>query len=201
MVNADRPRGLTPVRHLNGSAWNGAMNVYWHSSTDTTAIFKGDLVSTKQVMGGAGTGGPFPQVVSGATELQPFLGVAWGFGNTPSVAGIHNNLNSPNYAAASTTCYVFVIDDPFVIYECQDSSLFASTNIGSNFNATGWGSGSTTTGRSAVELITTEVANGATGGLRLIRLVPRADNELLVNADWEVLINAHTYKAEVAKTT
>ena len=68
MANKDRPSGLTPIRHLNGSAWNGAMNVYWHSSTDTTAIFKGDIVSTKQVMGGTsgrGAGGPYPQVVSG----------------------------------------------------------------------------------------------------------------------------------------
>lgn len=203
MANLDRPRGLTPIRHLNGSAWNGAMNVYWHSSTDTTAIFKGDVVTTKMIMGGKGKGqnGPYPQVVSGAAEKTPYLGVAWGFGYTPELAANVANLNAPNYAAALAEIFVFVIDDPGVIYEMQDGALMASTSIAGNYNSTGWGSGSTVTGRSAGELLNTDNADGGTAGFRLMRLVPRADNELAINAAWEVMINIHTYKQEVGYTT
>jgi hypothetical protein len=83
--------------------------------------------------------------------------------------------------------YIGVIDDPNVIFSIQDSSVLAATDINLNFDTTANKSGSTVTGRSSAELASSGYA--ATAQLQLLRMIPRADNSLLVNADWEVRLN------------
>ena len=69
MANVSKINGFSPVKHLNGSPYNGQATMYAHSSGDATALFVGDVVKlvgsgnaqgiqyiTAATSGGAGTG-------------------------------------------------------------------------------------------------------------------------------------------------
>jgi hypothetical protein len=178
---------------MTGAPWNGAVNVYYHSTGDAEAVYKGALVVPDNLhahavggyVGSAGT--VYPACTPAADGDTDIIGVAWTFGTTPQVAAQVNNLNAVNYCPASTGMYIGVIDDPNVIFSIQDSSVLAATDINLNFDTTANKSGSTVTGRSSAELASSGYA--ATAQLQLLRMIPRADNSLLVNADWEVRLN------------
>jgi len=44
MANVSKINGFKPVKHVNGSPYNGQANVYFVPSTDSTALFVGDVV-------------------------------------------------------------------------------------------------------------------------------------------------------------
>jgi len=211
MANADRPRGFTPVRHLNGSPWNGAVEVFYHSTADATAIYKGELVIGIVGLAGAGSDplGKFPGCIAAskaAQDTQHLLGVAWTFGNTPDVAARVDNLNAANYCPASTGMYIGVITDPSTVFSIQDSGGTALTavQIGSYIDISTFTSatacGSTTTGRSYMEVDTSSIGASNAHMCRVLRLSPRPDNELSSWADWEVIINYHIDKQIPAST-
>lgn len=188
MANADRPRGFTPVRMNTGAPWNGAVNIYWHDGDNASAIYKGSLVTSGQGHALGVTDNPrFEGVICADDEDDAIVGVAWTFGNTPQIAARLDNFNAPNYCPASTAMYIGVIDDLNTIFSVQDSSVLTAGDVGLNFDTTHNADGSTVTGRSSAELS----SSGTTAGiaqLQLLRMVNREDNELLVNADWEVQI-------------
>lgn len=194
MANADSAFGLKPIGHLMGIDWNQNMRVYYVPSSDSTAIYKGDLVTHG---GTAEALGEYPTVKQTAAGDTTIVGVAWAFSNTPYI-GADTSTLTRDYRPASTAMYVHVIVDPFVIYECQedsDSDTLAITDIGQTANVV-VGSGSTTTGLSGMEINTDDT--GATGNLKILRLAKRDDgsNVLGTNAIWEVMINEHYFKLD-----
>lgn len=203
MANESRVRGLTPIRHLNGSPWNGALEVYYHSTANGTAIYKGGLVYTDVGLASPGSDplGIYPSIVLCADDDSDVLGVAWTFGTTPQVAAQVTNLNSVNYCPASTGMYVGCIVDPTVIYEIEDNgTTLTAAQIGMNADTSNNASGSTTTGRSSAVLDQSSLVAG-TATLRILRLVNRPDNVLGANAKWEVMINESIYKDAEMRTT
>ena len=194
MANANRANGFTPVRHLNGSPWNGAMEIFFHSSSDSSAIYKGALVySTLGLAAGANSDplGIYQEVVVAPDDESPVVGVAWSFGETPQIAARVSNLNAVNYCPASTNMYIGVITDPTVVFEIQDNgTTLTAGQIGMYFDTSSNASGSTTTGRSSAVLDQGSLqASGAT--CRILRLVNRPDNTLSCNAKFEVIIAEH----------
>ena len=189
MANTDTPFGFKPVKHLNGSPWNGKVNVYYIPSTDGTAMFKGDAV---KLAGSADATGKFPTIAQ-AAATNAICGVIVGFADNPYV-GINPDYPNLNYRPASTAMYALVVDDPFVIFEVQEDSVGNSITADMVGLATDIvvGTGSTTTGRSAMELDSSDTATAA-GQCRIMRLVNRDDNELGNYAKWEVLIAEHQY--------
>ena len=190
MANTDSPFGLIPREYFNGAPWNGKYRIYYVPSTDGTAIYKGDIV---KLAGSASADGKYPDVAQAAATDTTLVGVAVGFGTTPDLMFDINNLTR-NYRAASTAMYVAVVDDPDVIFEVQEDSdggAIAVTAVGNNADFV-VGSGSTTTGQSAMELDSSGVGT-ATAQLRILRLVDRPDNVLGTNAKWLVMINEHVY--------
>jgi len=188
MANLDTPFGFKPVKHLNGSPWNGKANVYYVPSTDNTAIFKGDAVKGA---GAADTTGKYPTVAQ-ATAGAAVRGVVVGFGDNPYTM-THPDTPNRTYRPAATAMYVFVVDDPQVIFEVQEDSdansiTAAMVGLSANFVV---GSGSTTTGKSAMELDSSDTATDTTGNCRILRLVDREDNALGDYAKWEVLFGEH----------
>jgi hypothetical protein len=178
---------LKPVKHLTGAPWNGKVNVYYVPATDATALFKGDAVKSA---GSADATGKFPtvtQVVAG----DAVRGIVVGFGDNPYVM-THPDAPNRDYRPASTAMYVFVVDDPSVIFEVQEDSVggaLAAVDVGSSADIV-VAAGSTATGRSAMELdSSTKVILAAT--CKVLRVVDREDNELGTNAKWEVLIAEH----------
>ena len=47
MANVNRANGFTPVKHLNGSPYNGQVNVYEVPAGETIPVFIGDLVELR----------------------------------------------------------------------------------------------------------------------------------------------------------
>lgn len=197
MANSDTPMGLRPIKHLDGSPYNGGGNPYFLATGETNNIFIGDPV---ELAGSANTAsvtvpgyGTFPPgtlptvklATTGATH--DLIGCAVSFSADPTA--LQNQ-----YRLASTARVVFVEDDPFVIYEIQEDSdggSIAATDVGRNCDIIDNGSGSTITGLSTWELDSGTAATGATLQVRILRLVNRDDNAIGTNAKWEVLINSH----------
>jgi hypothetical protein len=191
MANADTPMGLKPVKYLNGSPWNGQARVYYVPDSDSTAIFMHDPVS---LAGSADTLGKYATVAQSAAT-GAIVGVVVGFGNTPYVAFDATNLER-KYRPASTAMYLWVVDDPnvlFIAQEDSDTSSLDADAVGTNCDIV-VGSGDTTTGLSAVEIDSSDTKS-ATAQLRIHGLADMDNNAIGTNACWYVSINEHQLKS------
>lgn len=182
MANVDRPNGLRPIRTLSGSPWSSSIEEFPVDSSNATAIFLGDLIKIED------DGNVAPSGAGGAV-----IGVCVGVVVDRDVAATEY----PGYLPASTAGSVMVVTAKDCVYEVQEDSVggaMVATNLNSNGDIAA-GAGSTTTGRSAYELDSSDViandAAAATAQLRVIRLSTRPDNEIGTEAKWEVVINEH----------
>lgn len=196
MANVDKPFGLRPFCYSSGSPWNGMVRVYYHSASDSTAIYRGDLVQANG--SNDETTGKYPSVTAHVAAQEDNVGVAVGFGATPQLAAINTNLNQVAYCPASTAMYIAVVDDPDVWFEIQeddaDGSVLTAAAVYSYADVLAT-AGSSTTGQSAMELDRSTSADSA-GTLQIMRLSPREDNDLGAHAIWLVRINEHLYRNE-----
>ncbi|MDY6893827.1 MAG: hypothetical protein SVO01_00190 [Thermotogota bacterium] len=198
MANTDCPAGFKPVKHLSGAPWNGKANVYYIPSTDDTDTFIGDAVT---LQGSADDLGLYPTVAQAAAGDTAIVGVIIGFGKDPSLMADPDTLTM-KYREGSTAMYCLVVDDPFVIFEIQEDSVggsIAAASVGLATNIV-VGSGSTTTGKSGMELDSSDVSTNTAGNCRLLRIVNRPDNVLGDHCKWEVLIAEHAYREQVTVT-
>lgn len=187
MANSDIPAGFRPVKYLSGAPWSGKANVYYVPSTDATALFIGDAVASA---GAATTDGRYGTVTQAAAG-DVIRGVVIGFGSEPNLM---MDADTPNrkYRPASTAMYVLVVDDPFVIFEIQEDSVgnsITAAMVGLSTDIT-VGTGSTVTGKSAMELDSSDTATAA-GQCKLLNIARRDDNVLGDYCKWEVLIVEH----------
>lgn len=203
MANTDRARGLIPVQHANGSPWNGKVNMYL--VTDTNAMYVGDVVKHGGTAGAAGAV-VYGQDVEG---MPTVVRCTDGTGTTDTPVGVVvgflplQPVQDVNYKAADgTDRIVLVVDDPDVIFEVQEDATttpIAAASIGLNvmFSTT---AGSTVTGTSGMEIISTLVAATTTHPLRIVGLSKRVDNNLNTggagtdNAKFLVRFNQHAFK-------
>lgn len=203
MANTDRPRGLIPVQHANGNPWNGKVNMYL--VTDTNAMYVGDIVKHGGTAGAAGAV-VFGQDVEG---MPTVVRCTDGTGTTDTPVGVVvgflplQPVQDVNYKAADgVDRIVLVCDDSDVIFEAQEDATttpIAAASIGLNvmFSTT---AGSTVTGTSGMELISTQVAATTTHPLRIVGLSKRVDNNLNTggagtdNAKFLVRFNQHAFK-------
>lgn len=201
MANTSRANGFKPVRHLNGSPYNGQVRLYAAPAAEATAIGVGDMVklSTKPVLAGnvpgvesIGTGsvtsGPLVGVVVGVLPVLPSGGISGGASPT---------LDLPQYKAASTLKYVLVADAPDLLFEVQEDSVGANlalTHIGLNCAIQG-AAASTSTGLSG-QMLDSSVTPTTTSTLPLqvMGAINRPDNEFPgAYSRWLVRINVHAY--------
>jgi len=187
MSNLDIPAGFKPVKNLNGSPWNGKPNVYYIPVGNTATLFIGDAVKSG---GAADATGMYPTVTKIAAG-NAIRGVIIGFGLDPYIMVNPDNLNM-KYCPAATAMYCLVVDDPDVIFEVQEDSVggaIAAESVGLSVDVT-VPTGSTTTGKSAMELDSSGVV-ATVAQCKILRAVNRPDNELGNNCKWEVLIREH----------
>jgi hypothetical protein len=185
MANTSRVNGFRPVKHLNGSPYNGQFNLYTIPATDGTAVFVGDLV---KLAGSADATGAYATVERAAAG-NPVIGAVVGF--VPD----YSNLNAAGqYRVASTLRYVMVADSPDLIFECESDNggaALAITDVGRAADIL-VGAGSTTTGQSGMQLdSSTAATNTSTFPLKIMGFSPRVDNEIGNYAKALVMINAH----------
>lgn len=186
MANADAPFGLKPVRYLSGAPYNGAANRYYIPASDTDAVYVGSLV---KLTGGADADG-IPVVTGNVATGNPVVGVV--------VSVIPVTADSTIYRANSTARYVMVADDPNLVFEVQEDSdggALAATAAGGTATLTGFTSGSTVTGLSAIEIDSSGLSetSDTDDDVRIIQMVQRPNNAVGANAIWRVRLNVHQY--------
>jgi hypothetical protein len=191
MANTDAAFGLKPIRYRDGAPYNGAFKRYYIGTGDSNNLFIGDVVALSG-SGDSATGTPGivrATAGGGSSAGDGPVGVVVGFENLTS-----DNL-SRTYRPASTAMFVHVADSPnlvFIAQEDSDSSTLDQDDIGLNANIV-IGTGSTTTGVSAVEIDSNTAATTATLDLRILGLHRRPGNEIGDNAIWEVMLNNHPW--------
>lgn len=186
MPNSNAPMGLRPVRYLSGSPYNGAVNRYFVPSTDATAIYIGGLVKPA---GSADANGVMT-VTGNVSTGNAVVGVVVGV--QPVTA------DSTTYRAASTDRYVYVADDPDLVFEIQEDGVggsLAATSVANAADIIGFTGGSTSTGLSSLMLdsSTATAAGDGTEDVLIVGLVQRPDNEIGTTAKWLVRLGNHFY--------
>jgi len=204
MANVNRVNGFSPVKHKDGSPYNGQATLYAVSSSNSTAIFPGDLVQLATggnsagikyvIPGAAGTAGTGQAAVGVVTAIIP--------AKMDPVAGTITSgaiaLDTPQYLPASTAGYVYVADAMDLVYEVQATSggsaySFAIADIGKNCNVYA-GAGSTTTGTSGMSADLNDKGTTATLPFHVLGTVQRVDNTPTGNyTKVLVMINNHQY--------
>lgn len=186
MANVSRINGFRPVKHLNGSPFNGQVNKYNTTTGDATSLFIGDVA-----------------VIQGTADADGVMNVKRGAANAVAVGVVVSIEPDPTnltlvHRSASTQRYVYIADSPDLVFEVQEDAVggaMPTTSVGLNANFI-VGTGSTITGQSAMQLDTDSADTVNTLPLFIVGFVPRPDNEVgVANAKVLVTFNTHQYKA------
>jgi hypothetical protein len=195
MANTAGAFGLRPVRYRNGSPWNGKTTPYYVRSDDATALFRGDPV----VMIGEGNQVEISGFPAGSLSAVTIATA----GDTPGIGTLITGVmwgmydatrESLLYRAASTEQIIFVIDDPNVVFQIQDSGDGAPDYDWIGLNAVlKSGAGVAATGLSGwmLDANTDPPAADQSNQLIIEGLSRIPNNELGDYATWDVLINQH----------
>lgn len=193
MSNVSRVNGLRPVKHFNGSPYNGQANRYFVAASDATPIFIGDIVTLAATTDALGTQGVTKApATGGVVNAAPVVGVVVGVNVAPVFSQtFFTNLNSPQYRPANTAMYLLVADDPSIIFAVQSAVAPTPTDLNGNATLTDAG-GSTLTGFSG--LYVSAYTNSATAVAKVMGAEQRVDNDI-TSANYKVLIslNNHQY--------
>jgi len=209
MANVNRPQGFKPVRHLNGSKFNGQSNLYYIPSTDSNAYAVGDLVTfvgttsstVSQIWPNYPVGIPIVTRASNGAAVV-VLGAIVGFLADPT------NLQNSGYRPASNAngAFVWVADAPDIVYEaqlCGASAAAIAPNVaaaaGTNYiglnaqiNTTNAAAANYGAGLSNMMVDASTVATTATLPLKIIRYSARVDQDLSAAGFYpkvEVIVN------------
>jgi hypothetical protein len=171
----DAPYGLTPINSVDGKPYAGATRLLPIASTYNTAIFNGDIVR----IAAGGTIEKSTVTVDATTAAANntygvFMGVQY--------VNAQNQLIQAQYYpgnAAATSAVAYVVDDPMAAFKVavtfSGNATVTTVNqsiVGTNMSVR-QGTGSTTTGDSAVSVYATNSAgNAAALPVRVVEVVP-----------------------------
>ncbi len=191
MPNLNKPAGLTPVKNLNGADWDGRGNVYSVATGYGSILAPGDPVT---LSGTADATGKYPGIVR-HTPGAGLIGAIVAIGINPNGPFINQaDLTQMQKAASAVgVYYALVADDPAIIFEVQEDAVggaLAIADVGLNCNLI-YADPPGLYSKSGVLLDSSTKANTATLDCKILRLVPRVDNELGTYAKWWVTINYH----------
>lgn len=188
--------GFRPVKHMNGSPYNGQVNRYMISASDSQVTNVGDLVvlSDNDALVDTAGGGVYPAVERAASATaSAIVGAVVGF--EPD----YSNLNTGNYRAASTRRVVLVADSPDLIFACPQDGNIAAASVGLNCSLVIGSGAATAPYASAMMVDSSEVATTATDPVQIVGIVNSPDNANRLadsgNAELLVRINTHAFKA------
>lgn len=203
MANTSRIAGFKPVKHLNGSPYNGQANIYEVAAGETIPVFVGDLV----LLSNSAATSYVPAVeapVAAAATSGVYLGAVVGILNS-KLDPVNGNmttgsisLDTPQYRPASTKQFILVADSPDLIFEAEADAAIALASVGLNVGVVeGSGSaslGSTSTGASGMQVDASSVNTTNSLPLQIVGFPNRVDNEpnATYNKVW-VRINTHAF--------
>jgi len=191
---ADNPHGFNPVKHKLGVPLSATVNPYYKKADYAVALFVGDPV-VKNGTANLAEVNPGAEAFASGELPELAIGALTG-GNTGVVVGKmtrSGNLETI-HSAASIEDVILVCDDPYVVFSAQEDSgagNMAATSVGLNTDLL-IGTGDAVTGISGAEIDSSEIAATATLAVKVLRLAPDQGNAIGANAEWHVLMNAHT---------
>lgn len=195
---ASVPAGFRPVKHMNGSPYNGQVNRYMISVSDTAATNVGDFVqlSDNAALVDAIGFGVYPAVERiGSGTAVPIVGAIVGFEVD------YSNLNAGNYRAASTRRVVLVADSPDLIFAApQDGTggVVAAASVGLNVSINLGTASTSAPYASGMTVDSSTVATTATIPLQIMGVTASPDNDVTSTdrpAELLVRINTHAFNA------
>lgn len=167
MAATSSPYGLRPVQKLNGRD-AGNIRSFPLSTNNTTGIFFGDLIH--MASGVITAVGATPTTTQGSnTPVGVFVGCKF----TDPVFGVRHSQYLPanSVNAGYTNIEVRYVDDPNAIFQVQADGQVPLTKVGQNAPLGNFGAGSTTTGDSAVQLVSASIATTNTLAVKIIDIV------------------------------
>ena len=186
MANVNKPNGFSPVGNLLGGKWNEQGRVYAIPTSDTTNSYAiGDCVMS--AAGSDTNGVRYVQKWGGATTTSALpLGIVVGIRVAdPGVSLVGNSLSLEKaYLAAGTRTsvrYLYVVDDPFVLFEAQfDATGATQAQLSLNTAVTISAASQTSLSNSAPysDMVLTGPAVTATLPIRLLGAVQKGDNQV-----------------------
>jgi len=193
MANTSSIHGFRPVKHMNGSSFNGQGNIYYVASA-ADEILVGDIVKH----GGTADANGIPTVDLATTEVP--VGVVIGilqskFDPVGKLTTGSTALDLPAAAqiAASGAGYILVADSPDVVMEVETSNgTPAATDIGLNAslaNATR----TTTTVSSPATIDVGTFSTTNTLNFKVLGFSQKVGNEIAASAKMLVMFNRHQF--------
>lgn len=163
--------GFQPVKHMNGSPYNGQVNRYTVPAAESGAINVGDLV----ILSSQDSGTVYPAIAraSGTTAVVP-IGVVVGF--VPD----YSNLNLGNYRPASTLRTALVADATDLVFLApQDAvgGVIATASIGLNVALVAGSASTSGAYASAMKLDSSDVATTNTYPFRIVGIQDAPDSD------------------------
>ena len=183
MSNVDKAFGLRPLGNLSAS---GSQKQFGYEIADNQAgaIFQGDLVTVYDgylVQFDPSTHTAAVGVFNGCNYIDPTTGKPTWKNYYPGSVNITQG-----------KIIADVLDDPNQLFIIQNDGTSAAANYGKNADVV-VGTGSTTTGVSAMELDTSTIANTAALNVKIVGLWDVPNNAVGANAVVVVKINEHLY--------
>lgn len=191
MASTASPYGLRPYNMVGGQSMVHGMREIKLSTNNSAAIFTGDVIQLSSA------GNPAALTATPTTSTAGIVGVCVGVRYALPAAstgafmwGQYMPANA--ITAGYTQTYIYVCDDPDMIFQIQGSAAFGSlTNgaagaIGKNAALGNFSAGSTITGNSGVNLVVGanggSLASTATLAMRVVGMVAGDDTypEILV---------------------
>lgn len=188
MPNINSPFGLKPLRHQSGAPYNGSVRTYYVPASNPTALFIGDPVT--MVTNSSDGNGIQAVQISTAGDSNLVLGAFQGISNSAGQTTITLTQDLPVYLPAGRAAYVYVSDDPELLYLVQEDGTtgMVSGASGRNANLVA-GTGNTANGISGWQLSTASLATTAAHQLRIVQLYQQPGNAVGGYGDWLVRIN------------
>ncbi len=187
--------GFRPVKHRNGSPYNGQFNRYMISASDSQVTNVGDLVvlSDNDALVDP-DGGVYPAVERAASATSSaIVGAIVGF--EPD----YSNLNTGNYRVGSTRRVAYVADSPDLIFAAPQDGNIAAASVGLNCSLVIGSGASTAPYASTMKVDSSEVDTTATDPVQIVGIVSSPDNSARLtnseNAELLVRINTHAFNA------
>lgn len=189
--------GFRPVKHRNGSAFNGQVNRYMISASEASVTNVGDFVQfgTDAALTDTAGFGVYPAVsrIASGTAV-PIVGVIVGFEVD------YANLNtSGNIRAASTRRVALVADAIDLIFAANQDAVggvVAAASVGLNVAINLGTASSTAPGASGMSVDSSTVATTATLPLQIVGVTASPDSDVTSTtrpAEILVRINTHAY--------
>jgi len=194
------PYGLVPINRVDGMPYAGAIRQLPIASTYNTAIYNGDIV---RIAAGGNIQKSTVTVDSTTAAANNTYGVFMGVQYVNSQGQLIQSQYYPGNAAA-TGAVAYVVDDPMAAFKVavtfSGNATVTTVNqsiVGTNMSVR-QGTGSTTTGDSAVSVYATDAqGNAAALPVRVVEVVPATATG--ANAFTEVVVKLNN--PQILRTT